>query len=71
MSIADDLERLQHLRQAGALSETEFQQAKEKLLAEDRYSGGDSSLEHINLYRRSTQDRWLGGVCGGLARFRS
>jgi phage shock protein PspC (stress-responsive transcriptional regulator) len=70
MSIADDLERLQQLHQSGALSDAEFARAKEKLLASGVHpeSGLDPSLQKLNQFRRSKQDQWLGGVCGGLAR---
>lgn len=69
MGIASDLERLQTLHQSGALSDAEFARAKEKLLAEERSAASDidPSFEKLNQFRRSRQDRWLGGVCGGLA----
>jgi len=38
MSMADEILKLQQLREAGALSEDEFQRAKTKLLAEDEPS---------------------------------
>ncbi len=36
MSLSDELQRLADLRSSGALTEPEFQQAKAKLLKEDR-----------------------------------
>jgi uncharacterized protein len=36
MSVADELQKLNDLKQAGALSEPEYQQAKEALLAQSR-----------------------------------
>ncbi len=71
MSIADELAKLDELRQRGTLSEAEFARAKERLL------GTASSLpppvpppglDAVNRLRRSAGDRWIGGVCGGLAR---
>ena len=35
MSLSDELQRLAELRTSGALTESEFQKAKEKLLAQD------------------------------------
>ena len=79
--ISDEIRRLHELHQAGALTTEEFERAKAKVLAgaspdervnlnkngsgygfNTRNGAGDfSSL------RRSRTDRWLGGVCGGLA----
>src|SRR5688572_11002623 len=53
MSLADDLQKLQDLREEGALSEAEFQQAKEKLLDSDAQtpqpSGPQVNETHIRL----------------------
>jgi phage shock protein PspC (stress-responsive transcriptional regulator) len=63
MTIADDLERLQALRAAGTLNDDEFQRAKARVL-----DGGPApAMAEINRLRRSRNDRWLGGVCGGIA----
>lgn len=35
MGLADELEKLQHLKQQGVLTDEEFAQAKQKLLEED------------------------------------
>jgi phage shock protein C len=69
--IADEIKRLHELHQAGALSDAEYEQAKARVLAgastvnlgkdDDTLSGAVNSL------RRSRTDRWIGGVCGGLA----
>jgi phage shock protein PspC (stress-responsive transcriptional regulator) len=66
MSLADELHKLEELRQRGALSEAEFERAKARLL--ESPPSPPPGLEAINKLRRSTTDRWLGGVCGGLAR---
>jgi phage shock protein PspC (stress-responsive transcriptional regulator) len=65
MSIADDLTRLEQLRDRASLSADEFQRAKNKLLNTPYPT--EPVLQGINGLRRSATDRWLGGVCGGLA----
>ena len=63
MSLADEFTRLQALRDSGTLSDDEFQRAKARVL-----DGGISvSPAEINKLRRSVTDRWIGGVCGGIA----
>ena len=69
MSVSEELKRLHELHQAGALSEEEFARAKEKLLqgsGTTQQPGGDFATE-VGKLRRSNRDRWLGGVCGGIA----
>jgi len=66
MSVAEEIKRLHELHQAGALSDDEFAQAKARLLQQG-VIGGDSPGQTLNRLRRSRGDRWLGGVCGGLA----
>ena len=65
MSIADDLTRLEQLRDRSSLSADEFQRAKNKLLNAPYPT--EPVLQAINGFRRSASDRWFGGVCGGLA----
>jgi phage shock protein C len=70
MSLADELHKLDDLRTRGVLSDAEFQRAKQNLL--------DAAVQHpasdvpmvvaLNSFRRSSTDKWIGGVCGGLAR---
>jgi phage shock protein C len=59
VSLADELERLAALHERGVLTSDEFQQAKMRVL---------TSVSPVNQLLRSRSDRWLGGVCGGLAR---
>ncbi len=66
MSIADELAKLDALHASGALSDAEFERAKRKLL--DGPPAPPPGIEAVNALRRSTTDRWIGGVCGGLAR---
>jgi len=65
MGIANDLERLAELHRSGALSDAEFASAKARALADTH--GTDGVLDGLHGLRRSRSDRWLGGVCGGLA----
>jgi len=83
VNIADDIQRLHELHQSGALSDAEFAQAKTKLLDQvgagasfhqnqsSDDSGTDDALNQLNRFRRSKNDRWLGGICGGLGKFTS
>ena len=78
--LSDEIKRLHELHQAGALSDAEFDQAKARILSgastvslsKDVTPGGTSFDQHrddlLSGLRRSRADRWLGGVCGGLAR---
>ena len=70
MSIADELSKLDELRRRGTLSDAEFARAKERLLgtATPPPPVPPPVLDAVNRLRRSTGDRWIGGVCGGLAR---
>ena len=72
MSIADELHKLEEMRTRGVLSIEEFQRAKQRLLDGGVASAAGASsavpaLAAVNSFRRSVTDRWLGGVCGGLA----
>jgi phage shock protein PspC (stress-responsive transcriptional regulator) len=67
MGIADDLERLAELHRSGALSDAEFASAKARALAGAPHTGTDAVAHWLHSLRRSRNDRWLGGVCGGLA----
>ncbi|MBI5258775.1 MAG: PspC domain-containing protein [Burkholderiales bacterium] len=63
MGIPDELARLDELHQRGALTDDEFTRAKARVLNGTAGTGPAA----INTLRRSVADRWLGGVCGGLA----
>ena len=74
MSLADEIDRLAAQRNAGHLSDAEFDAAKARLFAE---TPGPSTTRAvppapdaaaINNLRRSLADRWIGGVCGGIAK---
>lgn len=69
MSTTDDLSRLAELHRTGALSDAEYARAKARVLEEGSAPRGDVPLvSAVNQLRRSRDDRWVGGVCGGLAR---
>ncbi|WAC74666.1 PspC domain-containing protein [Roseateles sp. SL47] len=72
MSASEELQRLADLHQRGVLSDEEFAQAKSRVLGS---IGGAASaaapapaVSSLNAFHRSRDDRWLGGVCGGIAR---
>lgn len=69
MSIPDELKKLGELHQSGVLSDEEFRQAKARVIGNAGSSRTDApGLTAINDLRRSRDDRWLGGVCGGIAK---
>jgi phage shock protein PspC (stress-responsive transcriptional regulator) len=73
MSVSEEIKRLHELNQAGALSDEEFVRAKQKLLdttpvSLSKDNGSGDFVTEIGALRRSRTDRWLGGVCGGLAK---
>jgi phage shock protein C len=67
MALSDELSKLHELHRSGALSDDEFARAKAGLI------GGASAstappLAAINALSRSRGDRWIAGICGGVAR---
>ena len=66
MSLSEDLGRLEGLHERGALSDEEFARAKARVLGGVPEVSAPALLA-INALRRSRDDRWLGGVCGGIA----
>lgn len=67
MPLPDDLSRLDDLRQRGVLSDDEFARAKARLLDGAAAPASTGVGAAINGARRSRNDRWIAGVCGGLA----
>ncbi len=63
MSIGDELTKLGELHQRGQLSDDEFARAKARVLG----GAGPEPGASLNALRRSRDERWLGGVCAGLA----
>ena len=68
MTLADELSRLAELRANGGLTEEEFKRAKERLLNTEQTPSNGQFASVVNNFRRSRTDRWIGGVCGGIAR---
>ena len=74
MNIADELAKLEEMRGRGNLTDEEFAQAKAKIIGGSGAgsASGDSTANNnmaaINGFRRSSSDRWIAGVCGGLAK---
>ena len=67
MSIAEELEKLQLLRDRGTISEQEFARAKQQALDEaTARTGSHSALLHQ--LARSRTDRVIAGICGGLGK---
>jgi phage shock protein C len=65
----DDLERLAALRDKGAVTEAEYERAKARVLDPPVIAEPARTLQTgAHLLRRSNADRWIGGVCGGIAR---
>ena len=74
MNISDEIKRVHDLHQAGALSDSEFIRAKEKVLAGSTVNldktatiGDGGFTAEFSRLRRSRSDRWLSGVCGGIS----
>jgi phage shock protein PspC (stress-responsive transcriptional regulator) len=67
MSTTDDLTRLADLHRSGALTDEEYVQAKARVLNERVLRDQPPLVGALNGLRRSRSDRWIGGVCGGLA----
>lgn len=72
MGMSEELANLGQLHQQGVLSDDEFARAKARVLDGVNASAGSGSspnavLQAVNSFARSRTDRWIGGVCGGLA----
>lgn len=66
MSTADEIEKLASLRERGVITTDEFERLKSRAL--DGAAAQDPTAVSDTVMRRSISDRWVGGVCGGLAR---
>jgi phage shock protein PspC (stress-responsive transcriptional regulator) len=64
MTLAAELEQLEQLRARGTLSDEEFARAKARLLDPEPLA---EAADAVKRFRRSRSDRWIGGICGGLA----
>ena len=68
MTLSDELSKLSELRQSGTLTEDEFVRAKQRLLNAQGPAAAPPLTPAVNSLRRSRNDRWIAGVCGGIAR---
>jgi len=67
MAESDELGKLGDLHSRGILSDEEFSRAKARVLNGSAAAQGQAHIVHaVNGLRRSRDDRWLGGVCGGI-----
>lgn len=66
MSLADELDKLASLHERGVITAEEFQRLKSRLVDGASVEGASGLVD--STMRRSLDDRWIGGVCGGLAR---
>lgn len=79
MSISEELGKLGELHERGVLTDEEFARAKSRLIgAQGGFASSSTSsssapqsnlpfVAGFNALRRSASDRWIGGVCGGIA----
>jgi phage shock protein PspC (stress-responsive transcriptional regulator) len=69
MAESDELHKLGELHRSGVLSDDEFVRTKARVLSDAARAENEApAITAINALRRSREDRWLGGVCGGIAR---
>jgi phage shock protein C len=68
MSDSDELGKLGDLHQRGILSDDEFARAKARVLSGTQAQRTSPPVNALNQLRRSLDDRWIGGVCGGIAK---
>ena len=66
MGLSEELGQLGALHERGVLSDEEFARAKARVLSGATDDSAPALLA-IHALRRSRADRWLGGVCGGMA----
>ena len=72
MNDAEELNKLADLHARGVLNDEEFAKAKARVLSGSTASHGGAApspnVGAVNGLRRARMDRWLGGVCGGIAK---
>ena len=67
MLLSEELGKLVELHRRGALTDAEFSRAKARVLGQTGPGCSGPGVSALNRLERSRSDRWLGGVCGGLA----
>jgi len=69
MSMSDELARLGQLHSQGVLSDDEFARAKARVLNGAASARPEApAIAAVNALRRSRNERWFGGVCGGIGK---
>jgi phage shock protein C len=68
MNLSDEMTKLAELYSQGKLNDEEFARAKSRLLDHRGDLTTLPILNSVNALRRSSSERWVAGVCGGLAR---
>jgi len=63
VTVSEEIAKLHELHTRGALSAEEFARAKAKLLGTEPVGQFP-----VNRLRRTSEDSWIGGVCGGLGK---
>jgi phage shock protein PspC (stress-responsive transcriptional regulator) len=63
MSTADEIAKLHDLLTKGAITQDEYERAKVRLLD----SPSAAPTLRLNRLRLSNTDKWIAGVCGGIA----
>jgi phage shock protein PspC (stress-responsive transcriptional regulator) len=69
VDITDELQKLEALHSSGAVNDEEYTRAKALVLSgrgEDSKTRPAGEPNLLQKFARSSRDRWLGGVCGGL-----
>jgi phage shock protein PspC (stress-responsive transcriptional regulator) len=68
MSDVDELAKLAEMRERGILTEEEFARAKARVLGSTSSPEfASAQADPLNSLHRSSHNRWIGGVCGGIA----
>jgi phage shock protein PspC (stress-responsive transcriptional regulator) len=65
VTVSEEIAKLHELHSRGALSAEEFARAKARILGTEPIP---PSSFPVNRLRRTRDDAWIGGVCGGLGR---
>ena len=68
-SMSEELEKLSQLHAEGRLSDEEFTSAKRRVIdaVATPYTKPTPTPNALQQLNRSLTERWIGGVCGGLA----
>jgi phage shock protein C len=66
MSLSEEIGKLGELHQRGVMSDQEFARAKARVIEAGGEHRPNPTVAAVNGLRRSRDNRWLGGVCGGL-----